>query len=236
MSDLKFDLGFSSRTVAAYPLSRRVAIVKSAEASGFDRLWHSNEKFGRDMVANMTLSAVHTRRIGIGAAVTDPYSVHPRAHRCGHGHGGRHRLGSGHRGRGRRRFRLSRHGHPTGAPGGRHAGRHRHHARHVVRQARSGGGEGHRGAGRHAGVLGPARHPRGDRNPGSRGAPPGGKHRRRGHDRHHGDAPGRRHGLGFHQAGRAAGRPRPPRTSRSSRAWTPASTRTATRPGPASSR
>ena len=77
MSDLKFDLGFSSRTVAAYPLSRRVAIVKSAEASGFDRLWHSNEKFGRDMVANMTLSAVHTRRIGIGAAVTDPYSVHP---------------------------------------------------------------------------------------------------------------------------------------------------------------
>lgn len=77
MSDLRFDLGYSSRTVAAYPLSRRVAIVKSTEASGFDRLWHSNEKFGRDMVANMTLSAVHTGRIGIGAAVADPYSVHP---------------------------------------------------------------------------------------------------------------------------------------------------------------
>lgn len=77
MSDLRFDLGYSSRTVAAYPLSRRVAIVESAEALGFDRLWHSNEKFGRDMVANMTLSAVHTGRIGIGAAVADPYSVHP---------------------------------------------------------------------------------------------------------------------------------------------------------------
>ena len=38
MSDLRFDLGYSSRTVAAYPLSRRVAIVKSAEALGFDRL------------------------------------------------------------------------------------------------------------------------------------------------------------------------------------------------------
>ena len=77
MSDIRFDLGFSSRTVAAYPLDRRVAIIKSAEALGFDRLWHSNEKFGRDMVANMTLSAAHTERIGLGAAVTDPYSVHP---------------------------------------------------------------------------------------------------------------------------------------------------------------
>jgi 5,10-methylenetetrahydromethanopterin reductase len=77
MNALKFDLGFSSRTVAGYSLSRRIAIVKSAEALGFDRLWHSNEKFGRDMVANMTLSATQTERIGIGAAVTDPYSVHP---------------------------------------------------------------------------------------------------------------------------------------------------------------
>jgi len=77
MRDLKFDLGFSSRTVAAYPLSRRIGIIKSAEALGFDRLWHSNEKFGRDMVANMTLTATQTERIGIGAAVTDPYSVHP---------------------------------------------------------------------------------------------------------------------------------------------------------------
>ena len=77
MTDIQFDLGFSSRTVAAYPLDRRVAIIKSAEVLGFDRLWHSNEKFGRDMVANMTLSAAQTERIGIGAAVTDPYSVHP---------------------------------------------------------------------------------------------------------------------------------------------------------------
>ena len=77
MTEIQFDLGFSSRTVAAYPLARRIAIFKSAEALGFDRLWHSNEKFGRDMVANMTLSATHTERIGIGAAVTDPYSVHP---------------------------------------------------------------------------------------------------------------------------------------------------------------
>lgn len=77
MTDIKFDLGFSSRTVAAYPLARRIAIIKNAEALGFDRLWHSNEKFGRDMVANMTLSATQTGRIGIGAAVTDPYSVHP---------------------------------------------------------------------------------------------------------------------------------------------------------------
>lgn len=77
MTEVRFDLGFSSRTVAAYPLSRRIAIVESAEALGFDRLWHSNEKFGRDMVANMTLSATQTERIGIGAAVTDPYSVHP---------------------------------------------------------------------------------------------------------------------------------------------------------------
>ena len=77
MTKIKFDLGFSSRTVANYPLARRISIIKSAETLGFDRLWHSNEKFGRDMVANMTLSATHTETIGIGAAVTDPYSVHP---------------------------------------------------------------------------------------------------------------------------------------------------------------
>lgn len=74
---IKFDLGFSSRTVAAYPLARRLELVRLAESLGFDRLWHSNEKFGRDMVANMTLSATQTTRIGIGAAVADPYSVHP---------------------------------------------------------------------------------------------------------------------------------------------------------------
>ncbi|MFQ5850215.1 MAG: LLM class flavin-dependent oxidoreductase [Candidatus Binatia bacterium] len=74
---LEFDLGFSSRTVAAYPVERRIEIVRMAEALGFARLWHSNEKFGRDMVASMTLSATQTRTIKIGAAVADPYSVHP---------------------------------------------------------------------------------------------------------------------------------------------------------------
>ena len=74
---VKFDLGFSSRTVADYPLERRIEIVKMAEALGFSCLWHSNEKFGRDMVASMTLTATRTQDIGIGAAVADPYSVHP---------------------------------------------------------------------------------------------------------------------------------------------------------------
>jgi 5,10-methylenetetrahydromethanopterin reductase len=74
---LKFDLGFSSRTVADYPLERRIEIVKMAENLGFACLWHSGEKFGRDMVASMTLSATKTRTIKIGAAVADPYSVHP---------------------------------------------------------------------------------------------------------------------------------------------------------------
>ena len=74
---LKFDLGFSSRTVADYPLARRIDIVKMAENLGFAALWHSSEKFGRDMVASMTLSAARTQSIEIGAAVADPYSVHP---------------------------------------------------------------------------------------------------------------------------------------------------------------
>ncbi len=74
---LKFDLGFSSRTVADYPLARRIDIAKMAENLGFAALWHSSEKFGRDMVASMTLSAARTQSIEIGAAVADPYSVHP---------------------------------------------------------------------------------------------------------------------------------------------------------------
>ena len=75
--DIAFDLGFSSRTVSSYPVERRIGIIKMAEDLGFDRLWHSNEKFGWDMIASMTLTAVHTDRIGIGAALVDPYSVHP---------------------------------------------------------------------------------------------------------------------------------------------------------------
>ena len=74
---LKFDLGFSSRTVADYPLERRIDLVKMAESLGFACLWHSNEKFGRDMVASMTLTATRTQAVRIGAAVVDPYSVHP---------------------------------------------------------------------------------------------------------------------------------------------------------------
>ena len=69
---MKFDLGFSSRTVADYPLARRIDIVKMAESLGFACLWHSNEKFGRDMVASMTLTATRTHAIRIGAAVADP--------------------------------------------------------------------------------------------------------------------------------------------------------------------
>jgi 5,10-methylenetetrahydromethanopterin reductase len=75
--EITFDLGFSSRTVSSYPVERRIGIIEMAEDLGFDRLWHSNEKFGWDMIASMTLTAAQTERIGIGAALVDPFSVHP---------------------------------------------------------------------------------------------------------------------------------------------------------------
>jgi 5,10-methylenetetrahydromethanopterin reductase len=74
---IEFSVGYSARAVAAYPLERRQALVRLAEELGFDVLWHSNERFYRDLWVNMTMSAMLTSRIRLGTAIVEPYAVHP---------------------------------------------------------------------------------------------------------------------------------------------------------------
>lgn len=52
-------------------------LAATVESAGFDTLWHSNERFFRDMFVRMTVSATATERIMLGGAVVDGFTVHP---------------------------------------------------------------------------------------------------------------------------------------------------------------
>lgn len=52
-------------------------LARLAEVLGFDTLWHSNERFYREMFVRMTSSAMVTSRIGIGGAIAEPFAMHP---------------------------------------------------------------------------------------------------------------------------------------------------------------
>ncbi|WP_197373264.1 LLM class flavin-dependent oxidoreductase [Mycolicibacterium baixiangningiae] len=70
-------LGFPSHSVADVHMREWGAVAISAEAAGFDTLWHSNERFFREMFVRMTVSATVTERIMLGGAVSDGFSSHP---------------------------------------------------------------------------------------------------------------------------------------------------------------
>src|SRR5262249_47885257 len=52
-------------------------IVRDCEAWGYDYFWHADERFFRDVYANLAVCALETSRIKLGTGVTDPYSRHP---------------------------------------------------------------------------------------------------------------------------------------------------------------
>jgi 5,10-methylenetetrahydromethanopterin reductase len=53
------------------------ALVARAEAAGFDAIWVPDEKFYREVYAELAVAAVHSRRVTLGTAITEPYSRHP---------------------------------------------------------------------------------------------------------------------------------------------------------------
>jgi 5,10-methylenetetrahydromethanopterin reductase len=57
--------------------ARVVDLSQRIEGYGLDQIWVADERFYRDVFVNMTLVACHTRRVRIGALVTDPYIRHP---------------------------------------------------------------------------------------------------------------------------------------------------------------
>lgn len=74
---IRFHLGFPAPSIADLRMRDNAALAELAEALGFDTLWHSNQRFYREMFVRMTSSAIATHRIGIGGAVAEPFAVHP---------------------------------------------------------------------------------------------------------------------------------------------------------------
>jgi 5,10-methylenetetrahydromethanopterin reductase len=52
-------------------------LVRLAEDTGYDALWHADERFFRDCWPALTVAALSSSRIGLGVCVTDPYVRHP---------------------------------------------------------------------------------------------------------------------------------------------------------------
>jgi 5,10-methylenetetrahydromethanopterin reductase len=73
----RFHLGFPSPSIADLKMPDNAALARLAEALGFDTLWHSNQRFYREMFVRMASSAMVTERIGIGGAIAEPFAVHP---------------------------------------------------------------------------------------------------------------------------------------------------------------
>ncbi len=77
LSSVKFHVGLPSPTIADLKVTGWSGITKLCEQAGFTCLWHSNERFYREMWIRMAVAAMSSERIGIGGAVADPFSVHP---------------------------------------------------------------------------------------------------------------------------------------------------------------
>jgi 5,10-methylenetetrahydromethanopterin reductase len=52
-------------------------LCRLIEASGFDQIWVSDERFYRDVFVNMTHAVCLTRNVKVGSMVTDPFVRHP---------------------------------------------------------------------------------------------------------------------------------------------------------------
>jgi 5,10-methylenetetrahydromethanopterin reductase len=72
-----FHLGFPAPSIGDLDTAAWGDVARLAEDLGFDLLWHSNERFYREMFVRMTVSGVATERIGIGGAIAEPFAVHP---------------------------------------------------------------------------------------------------------------------------------------------------------------
>ncbi len=77
MSRPVFHIGFPSPSISTVTTPEWADLARRCEAYGFDTLWHSNERFFREMWIRMTAALLATERMWSGAAVVEPYAVHP---------------------------------------------------------------------------------------------------------------------------------------------------------------
>lgn len=72
-----FHVGFPSPSIASVTMGEWPDLARHCEASGFDCMWHSNERFYREMWVRMTTSIMVTEEMAVGGAVAEPFAVHP---------------------------------------------------------------------------------------------------------------------------------------------------------------
>ncbi len=72
-----FHVGFPSPAITNVAVTEWPRLTRMCETAGFTCLWHSNERFYREMWIRMAVAALSSERMGIGGAVADPFSVHP---------------------------------------------------------------------------------------------------------------------------------------------------------------
>jgi len=70
---MKFGIGLAG----GFEPSRFRRIAALAESLGFSHLWVADEGLHRNVYATLTLAALSTSTIGLGTAVTNPYTRHP---------------------------------------------------------------------------------------------------------------------------------------------------------------
>lgn len=70
-------LTFSIRLNNDHRIGEYVALAQSAEAFGFDQFWVSNDLFLKSAPVILSAVAGATKRIGIGTAILNPYTMNP---------------------------------------------------------------------------------------------------------------------------------------------------------------
>jgi len=68
---------FSIASLGEEPGDRFIEFVKLCELLGYDGFTHSDEKWTRDVWVRLAAAAAHTKRIGLGVTVADPFTRHP---------------------------------------------------------------------------------------------------------------------------------------------------------------
>jgi 5,10-methylenetetrahydromethanopterin reductase len=59
------------------PLPELIQTVEFADSAGYSELWYTDIRFHRDCYLGLAVAALHSRRLKLGAGVSDPYTRHP---------------------------------------------------------------------------------------------------------------------------------------------------------------
>lgn len=68
---------FGFADLGDHSCEQMVNLVRLGESLGYEKFWHSDERFERDLYTDLGYMAANTEHMGLGTSVTDPYMRHP---------------------------------------------------------------------------------------------------------------------------------------------------------------